>query len=92
MIYVTNELKIHSPEIAKLSTTFHSTKSNYSKMPDISIDYALMEKTKKISVCPLQLQWSDVGSWDSVYDVLDKDENKNVKRGNVIWEWPILMN
>lgn len=79
-----HEIKIHSPEFFMLSQTYSSTLSNYAKMPNISIDYALMEKTKNIVVCPLQLDWSDIGSWDSVYDVLEKDENQNVKRGNVI--------
>ena len=58
--------------------------SNFVDMPDISIDYALMEKSKKSVVLPLDLTWSDVGSWDSVYEFLEKDENQNVKIGNVL--------
>lgn len=57
--------------------------SKFNDLPNISIDYALMEKTKKIKVFPLQASWSDIGSWDSVYDVLEKDENLNVKVGKV---------
>jgi mannose-1-phosphate guanylyltransferase/mannose-6-phosphate isomerase len=53
-------------------------------MPEISIDYGVMEKTKNILLCPLPVSWSDVGSWDSVYDVLDKDHNSNVKVGNIV--------
>ena len=53
-------------------------------MPDISIDCALMEYSKKTMVLPLDVSWSDVGSWDSVYDLLDKDANQNVKIGNVL--------
>ena len=57
---------------------------NLKKCLDISIDYALMEKSKKTVVIPLDLTWSDVGSWDSVYELLEKDENQNVKIGNVL--------
>ncbi len=53
-------------------------------MPDISIDCALMEHSRSIHVIPLDVTWSDVGSWDSVYDLLEKDQNQNVKVGNVL--------
>jgi len=56
----------------------------FERMPDISIDYAIMEKTDKAVVLPVNIIWSDVGSWDSIYDILEKDENKNVKIGNII--------
>lgn len=53
-------------------------------MPSISIDYAIMEKSNKISLCKLQSDWSDLGSWQSLYDTKEKDENGNVFEGNVI--------
>ena len=53
-------------------------------MDSISIDYALLEKSKKILVLSLEITWSDVGSWDSVYELLEKDQNQNVKIGNVV--------
>ena len=43
-----------------------------------------MEKAQNVSVVPLQLTWSDVGSWDSLYEVLEKDENQNAKIGNIV--------
>jgi mannose-1-phosphate guanylyltransferase/mannose-6-phosphate isomerase len=43
-----------------------------------------MERSKNTKVIPLDVSWSDVGSWDSVYEMLDKDENQNVKIGNVL--------
>jgi mannose-1-phosphate guanylyltransferase/mannose-6-phosphate isomerase len=52
--------------------------------PNISIDYCLLEKIKQIKAIALNLNWSDVGSWDSVYDTLKKDENNNVLMGNVV--------
>ncbi|SMP25104.1 mannose-1-phosphate guanylyltransferase/mannose-6-phosphate isomerase, partial [Venenivibrio stagnispumantis] len=45
---------------------------------------AVMEKTDKAVVLPMDITWSDVGSWDSVYEVLNKDENQNVKIGNIL--------
>lgn len=57
---------------------------DFDKNPDISIDYALMEKTDKASVIPLDAQWSDVGAWSAVWEVRNKDENGNVILGDVI--------
>ncbi|WP_419569509.1 mannose-1-phosphate guanylyltransferase/mannose-6-phosphate isomerase [Rheinheimera sp.] len=55
----------------------------FAKCPDISIDYALMEKTSKGVVVPLDAGWSDVGSFASLWDVMDKDEDGNVSLGDV---------
>ncbi len=52
--------------------------------PDDSIDYAVMEKTQLACVVPLSAGWSDVGSWSSIWDVHEKDENGNVIKGDVI--------
>ncbi len=56
----------------------------YSELPDISIDYAIMEKTKKGVVLPSDFGWSDIGSWKSLYDFLPKNEENNVVEGDVI--------
>jgi mannose-1-phosphate guanylyltransferase/mannose-6-phosphate isomerase len=59
--------------------------SQFSKSPAISIDYALMEKTQNAWVLPLQNSgWNDIGSWDALWDVSDKDENGNAFVGDVI--------
>lgn len=78
-------------ELKENSFDFYETaQKNYSdffnffeNLPNISFDYAIMEKTKNIKIYPLELSWSDIGSWDSVYEVLDKDQDQNVKSGNV---------
>lgn len=49
----------------------------------ISIDYALMEKTEKAWMVPLDAGWSDLGSWESLWESSDKDENGNVTYGDV---------
>lgn len=59
-------------------------KSSFEKNPSISIDYAVMEKSNNVKVVPLDAEWSDVGSWSSLWEVSDKDSNGNVLKGNVV--------
>lgn len=81
---ILGELSEHSPEISKMmDLCFADMVSNFEKMPNISLDYAVMEKTKKVVVLPLDMCWNDIGSWDSLYEVMDKDENGNVKKGDI---------
>jgi mannose-1-phosphate guanylyltransferase len=46
-------------------------------IPEDSIDYAVMEKSKKVKVVPSDIDWSDVGSFDALFEELPKDENGN---------------
>lgn len=79
------ELKRYCPEVCSIAEKgFETMKSHFSKMPNISIDYALMENTNKILVSLMDVEWIDVGSWDSVYEMMPKDRNQNVKVGNVV--------
>lgn len=81
-----------APEIAKItnSVDFINSKDipfvEFDKMPSISIDYAIMEKSDKIALLKLESDWNDLGSWKSIYDVSNKDENNNVFVGHVIDE------
>ena len=54
--------------------------------PSLSIDYAVMEKSDNVVVLKLDAGWSDVGSWDSLYEISDKDKNGNVLKGDVFAE------
>ncbi len=58
--------------------------SDFAQCRDVSIDYALMEKTSKAWCIPLDAQWSDLGSWESIWESSDKDEQGNVCHGDVI--------
>jgi mannose-1-phosphate guanylyltransferase/mannose-6-phosphate isomerase len=58
--------------------------ADYARLADISIDYAIMEKTRKGLVLPSDFGWSDIGSWKSLYEFLPKDEHNNVIDGDVI--------
>ena len=62
----------------RLGQSFADCKSN-------SIDYAVMEKTEKAALVPLDAGWSDVGTWDALFEAGDKDESQNVARGDVVF-------
>ncbi len=60
--------------------------SAFSKAPSISVDYAVMEKTSKAAVVPLESGWSDVGSWHALWDSFEHDQNDNATFGDVVEE------
>ncbi len=83
------ELAKYCAEIAEVANEVEFDGSNipfmaYDKMPNISIDYAVMEKSEKIVLVPLESDWKDLGSWEAIYDVQDKDHNGNVTAGKVL--------
>lgn len=56
---------------------------SYKTAPATSIDYAVMEKTKRAAVLPVRYPWSDIGSWDTLWEASPRDESGNALRGNV---------
>lgn len=82
-----NLLAKHEPEVwtplRELKADFSNLKDVYSRMKSISIDYAVMEKiggTEALVCIPVEMGWSDVGSWDAVADEFrDVQKNLNVK-------------
>jgi mannose-1-phosphate guanylyltransferase/mannose-6-phosphate isomerase len=83
------EFKTHQPELLKkmksiLKVDKPIARKDYDLLSDISIDYAIMEKTEKGIVLPSDFGWSDIGSWKSLYDFLKKDADNNVIDGDVI--------
>jgi len=88
------ELKKYSPDIYEASLNAFNTafKDNIIrvkhedmvKIPDDSIDYAVMEKSNRVKVVPSNIDWSDVGSFDSLYEELEKDENGNTNNSKHI--------
>lgn len=87
---ILNETIKHATEIAKVSEEFDFSESNqisfinFDKMPNISIDYAVMEKSDNIALVKLESDWYDIGSWQAIYNVSKKDENGNVFVGHVL--------
>jgi len=91
------ELQLHAPEIvtavrdalasAKTDLDFcRLDRTTFGAAPSISIDYAVMEKTRRGAVIPATMGWSDVGSWDALWDIRDKTTEGNVFDGDVVAE------
>jgi len=90
------ELARHAPAIASaceqaaaeavVDRDFTRMGDAFLSSPSDSIDYAVMEKTDRAAVVPLDAGWSDVGSWSALHDILEKDDDGNVFRGDVIGE------
>jgi mannose-1-phosphate guanylyltransferase len=57
----------------------------YGQMKSISIDYGIMEKSEKVCVVKGMFDWNDVGSWEAVYQLSDKDSNGNVGNKDVLF-------
>jgi mannose-1-phosphate guanylyltransferase/mannose-6-phosphate isomerase len=87
-------LKQHSPEIyeasqAALSSAIRDSdfvrvgKNEFERCPSDSIDYAVMEKVNNAVVIPVDIGWSDVGSWSALHDVGDVDDQGNTLIGDV---------
>ncbi|WP_422444794.1 mannose-1-phosphate guanylyltransferase [Thermoanaerobacterium sp. DL9XJH110] len=56
----------------------------YPTLPDISIDYGIMERAQEVVVIPGDFGWNDLGSWDSLGSVFPPDENGNIARGDFV--------
>ncbi len=57
----------------------------YTRCPTISIDYGVMEKADNVFVIPCSFGWSDIGTWNSLFEFLDKDENNNAVKGKYVF-------
>lgn len=90
-------LEQHRPDILEACTAAIATltpdldfvrlnTAAFAACPDESIDYAVMEKTDKAVVVPLDAGWNDIGSWTAVWDVMDKDAHGNALKGDVLLE------
>lgn len=79
------ELEQYVPEIAKISQQgYENCVNNFTEMPDISIDYAVAEKSTHMAVMPMkEIYWNDIGSFDSIAEIL-ADKNGNGIYGDVI--------
>ena len=91
---ILNEINKYNPNLKKIcSKSLENSKkdlvftrleeSSFKKAINISIDMAVMEKTKSSIVMPLNVGWSDIGSWKSIWEIEDKDSKENVSIGKV---------
>ncbi len=89
------ELTRHRPDIAKACARayeqgkadadfYRVDKASFTQGPSDSIDYAVMEKTDRATVVPLDAGWSDVGAWPALWEVSARDSDGNVLQGDVM--------
>jgi mannose-1-phosphate guanylyltransferase len=76
-----NELNLLKPVIGT-KKFYEVLEGVYKQLRSISIDYGIMEKSKKVYLIPGNFGWSDLGSWDAVYQISQKDDNENVLIGD----------
>jgi mannose-1-phosphate guanylyltransferase / mannose-6-phosphate isomerase len=83
-----DEIKKHAPLVYQAYEAIKNKRhdvnvEDFMLFPEISIDYAVMEKSDSLVVIPSDIGWSDIGSFQTLYDILPKDENENsVKAGD----------
>ncbi len=76
-----DNLEIIGENIYKISPNY------FHLFPNISIDYCIMEKITNGTVLRYESEWSDIGSYDAIYDILEKDENQNIMKGEKIIQY-----
>jgi mannose-1-phosphate guanylyltransferase len=89
-------MRRHQPKTATLLASLPPVKSKkfmaalaeaYPLCDNISIDYAILEKADKVAgIAVDDIGWNDVGSWEAVYNLADKDRNSNAARNGLIAE------
>jgi mannose-1-phosphate guanylyltransferase / mannose-6-phosphate isomerase len=90
-----DELRAQAPEVAASAEAAMANASTdgvfvrpekgaFAASPNISVDYAVMERTPKACVVPVDMGWSDVGSWDALWAIGEKDAHGNSSQGDVL--------
>jgi len=80
-------LESHQPDIHRAMTSMQEksdVEASYDRLPNLSIDYGLAEKADKVAVVPVSMDWSDLGSWESIYQHRAKDESGNITQGDIL--------
>ncbi|RMG16156.1 MAG: mannose-1-phosphate guanylyltransferase [Deltaproteobacteria bacterium] len=86
-----SELARHAPFVSEVLEPAFADESGleleraFEQLPSISIDHAVMEKTDRAVVLPADFEWSDVGSFDALHEILDADEAGNVALGDAVF-------
>jgi mannose-1-phosphate guanylyltransferase/mannose-6-phosphate isomerase len=92
-----DEMHIHAPDVlAAVRKALSGRKEDldfirlakdaFAVCPDISLDYAVAERTERAAVVPCDIGWSDVGSWSALWEMGDKDASGNVVHGDALLE------
>lgn len=91
------ELRAHAPQIAHAAAAAYEQREErpggwvagseaFARSPNQSVDYAVMEPAERKAVVPVSMGWSDIGSFEALYDALDKDERGAAAVGDVVAE------
>lgn len=93
---ILDEMKTYLPELHEGLTKIYDAigtkeydevlNTVYGLVKKISIDYGIMEKSKKVHLTKGEFEWSDIGSWEAVYELSPKDDQGNARVGNVYHE------
>ena len=93
---IISEIKMYLPDLHEglqtISSSINTDKFEntlaivYGQLKNISIDYGIMEKSQKVFLTKGNFPWSDVGSWEEVYQLTSKDSDGNAKVGNIFTE------
>jgi mannose-1-phosphate guanylyltransferase/mannose-6-phosphate isomerase len=70
-------------ELSLIREGKQSIEEAYRKIPSISLDHGIMEKAGNVAVVPAEMEWSDVGTWEAFFDLLDKDSRGNAALGRI---------
>jgi mannose-1-phosphate guanylyltransferase/mannose-6-phosphate isomerase len=92
---IMSELECYLPEVHRIAQSIltaskggktfqQAVNEQFAAMPSISIDYGVLEKSNHVALIPCDIGWNDVGSWQAVHEISDKDANGNSLQGNVI--------
>jgi len=81
---ISREYKRNLSKLENYLKSYDSISDNFAKFPNLSIDYAVIEKASRLAMALMEgIDWHDLGCWDSLFEVLDKDKEGNVKIGKV---------
>jgi mannose-1-phosphate guanylyltransferase len=82
--YAPEIIRVLTQDISKYGTPDEQNYIDtvYPNTPRISVDYAILEKSDTVHTIPVDIGWSDLGTWNSLHDYLDKDENNTVTIGS----------
>lgn len=93
-----NEMKVHAADVMDaVETTFAASvcqdsearlrldAGTFDKVPDISIDYALMERSERVATVPCAIGWSDIGSWCAMSELVEADPQGNRLIGDALY-------
>jgi mannose-1-phosphate guanylyltransferase/mannose-6-phosphate isomerase len=89
------EIKQYLPEVWRVTEAIlrdaraaddfqQAVETHFGMMPSISIDYGVLERSPNVAMIPCDIGWNDVGSWQAVHEISEKDRDGNAMQGNVI--------